>query len=115
MNVVMEEGLISTLSKPKENLFCFISYFSHLFNFCAPVQLENWLSAYYSSLTKLMSQLKHLVPELSGLCEGGNGGSRGEVTVYFVGNWCTSGERLSKKRSLCLAGFFLKAKYVLIM
>lgn len=70
------------------------------------MQLENWLSAYYSSLTKLMSQLKHFVPELSGLCEGGNGGSRGEVTVYFVGNWCTSGERLSKKRLLWLAGFF---------
>ena len=58
-----------------------------------------------------MSQLKHFVPELSGLCEEGKVGSGGDVMVCSVGNWCTSGERLSKKRSLCLPGFFLEAKY----
>lgn len=59
---------------PEENSFCIISYFSCLFSFYSPAGLENWLSAYYSFLIKLMSQLKYFVLELPGPWEEGQSG-----------------------------------------
>lgn len=65
--------------------------------------LENGLSTYYSFLIKLMSQLKHFVPELSGRCEGGRGCS--------AGRWCTLGEGPGEERSLCLSVLIFKISY----
>uniref|UniRef100_A0ABI7XGZ0 L-methionine (R)-S-oxide reductase n=1 Tax=Felis catus TaxID=9685 RepID=A0ABI7XGZ0_FELCA len=62
---------------PEEILVCIISYFSCLFSSRAPVGRENRLSPCCSFLVKLMSQLKHFVPELSGPRDEGSRG-RGE-------------------------------------
>lgn len=77
LDAVIEEGPVCTPRAPEEILVCIISYFSCLFSSRAPVGRENRLSPCCSFLVKLMSQLKHFVPDLSGPRDEGSRG-RGE-------------------------------------
>lgn len=102
----MEEGSISTLRYLRRIYSALFHISAASLVSCALGRLENWLSTDYSFLIKLMTQLKHFVPEF--LVPGKNEGVGGEGTDLVC--WLTVPFRRQAAEEKAIMPFWFNKK-----